>query len=517
MQKLFIVYLYLIDFTFIRAQVITFEKTIDVDNGLENPYSILVENDGYVIIGSGTDFLTLNGWRGMKIVKIDLEGNVLWQYVHGWEGKPIFYGSQGSFKKTSDGGYIGGVSMMDTATQKLDAFLIKYNSIGDTVFTERFGGANDDIGYSAIESIDGGYALFGQTKSLGDINGDYYLVKTDSSGNFLWEKTYGSNKLDRGIHITISADGGYMLGGGATITNNFQAYLIKVDSTGNLAWDKSYGGNYTTCGAYINNTIDSGYIFSSCTDSIKSGTDFTYSITKIYSNGNIKWKKIFPHNRYHDILMVREIPSGGYIFCGRVEDEIMLKIVAWIVRLDENGNILWQRRFAHNNEYFTFGLVTSELWDIHPTPDSGFIVLGKSYEDTQDFWVLKLDSLGCINGYCGLTDTNCYYQPWPCVPDTMDSCLTPPCDTVSVNNFHAVIHNLIEIFPNPAFEKINISTTCNTCVFYLYNQLGQAVLTSSLSAEIQTIDVSDLQYGLYLYIARNHVDAMQTGKLIIGR
>jgi len=492
-------YFFLCYFQFILgAQTVTFEKNIDFSLNIEQATSVLAEQDGYVICGFGSE-QDFGGFYAVRLVKTDLLGNIIWSKNAGKDSSNFYSGIQGSLIKMSDGGYVLGGSIEKIPSLERDAMLIRFDSSGDTVFTKFFGGANDDEAYSCITTSDSGYAVLGYTKSRGDADGDYYLVKTDSAGIFQWDKTYGGNRRDGGLYILPTNEGGFLLGGGGTIVNNrFQTYLIKTDENGNATWDTTYGGGYPSCGAYITPASD-GYVFSSCTDSIKNSQgESAYLITRIDTAGNVIWQKFFPHTKYSDILMVREIPSGGFIFCGRIEDDLLGDVAGLIVKLDSSGNTAWERRYAHKSDFFFFG----ELWDIQPTSDGGFVATGMTADATADFWILKLDSLGCINGYCGLTDTNCYYQPWPCE------------DTVGIKSVF-VSSSLADIYPNPSSETIFIDAKQNGCTIRLFNLLNQEVFMTKLLQGKHPVSIAPLAPGLYLYVMRNSKNEIQTGKLIV--
>ncbi len=145
---------------------------------------------------------------------------------------------------------------------------------------------------------------------------------------------------------------------------------------------------------------------------------------------------------------------------------------------------MWERRYAHGNENFSFGVVTSEFWDIQPTPDGGFIAVGETFNQTQDFWVVKLDSLGCIGDYCGLTDTNCYYLP-PCIEE----------DTVSVVEVEDR-EKLINVYPNPADETLYISLLSTRYAIqniFITDISGKKILQTTQTE----LSVAHLASGLY--------------------
>ncbi len=136
--------------------------------------------------------------------------------------------------------------MRDTSSQGLhiptgvgsgDVYLVKTDSLGDTLWTKTYGGNYPDYGLSVIRTPDGGYIITGATLSYGAGSWDVYLLKIDSLGNTLWTKTYGGGEGDEGWFLSPTSDGGFIITG---YTESYGAghadvYLIKTDSLGNVS------------------------------------------------------------------------------------------------------------------------------------------------------------------------------------------------------------------------------------------------------------------------------------------
>ena len=112
-------------------------------------------------------------------------------------------------------------------------------------WSKTIGTPTADAGSFVQQTTDGGYILFGTTgnDNMGG-DTDYYLVKTNSLGEILWEKTYGGEKHELGRSARQTSDGGFILAG---ISNSFipdstVVYLVKTDSAGNLEWENIYYG-----------------------------------------------------------------------------------------------------------------------------------------------------------------------------------------------------------------------------------------------------------------------------------
>ncbi|MBN1212727.1 MAG: hypothetical protein JXA92_09135, partial [candidate division Zixibacteria bacterium] len=146
--------------------------------------------------------------------------------------------------QTADGGYVALGSTYSYGTGDHDIYLLKLDSLGDTLWTRTFGGSGTDYGYDIQSTVDGGFVIVGKTRSYGAGMMDVYLIKTNSLGLAQWTKTFGGTQNDDGISVRQTADSGYIICG---TTNSFGAgyadvYLIKTNASGDTLWTRAYGG-----------------------------------------------------------------------------------------------------------------------------------------------------------------------------------------------------------------------------------------------------------------------------------
>ncbi len=218
----------------------------------------LTTDGGYIIAGYTRNFGLTTDWSAY-LIKTDINGNLTWTKTFG--------GTFGHFmgfdvQQTTDGGYIlTGAQAMDAIGFR-DVSLVKTDSVGNLLWIKTFGGMYSEEGHSIQQTPDGGYVIAGVTNSFGSGSWDVYLLRTDSTGTLLWSKTFGGADYDWGYSVQQTPDGGYMVAG---YTESFGAglqdyYLLKTDSSGNLLWSKTLGSTTSDFGCSGTQTTDGGFV-----------------------------------------------------------------------------------------------------------------------------------------------------------------------------------------------------------------------------------------------------------------
>jgi len=154
-------------------------------------------------------------------------------------------------------------------------------------FQKNIGGSSDDIANSIVIKDDTLYIL-GQSKSFNDADGDHYLIKLNKSGDVIFEKTYGGNLTEEGIKITTTGDGNLILIGTTESSGNGQKdiHVLKINTNGIVLWEKSFGGALDDTPIDIIETGNSEFCIAATTESFGAGSRDIYLI-RIDQNGNL--------------------------------------------------------------------------------------------------------------------------------------------------------------------------------------------------------------------------------------
>lgn len=291
---------------------------------------------GFIICGMSNT--SVAGQDDAYLIKTNASGVTQWQVIIADTGEAEFEG----VIQTTDGGYAC-VGLNKTAgTQYYDVYLVKFNSSGAIQWQKNIGGQSYEIGNSIQQTSDGGFIISGQTYSYGNLDGDYYLLKTDSTGNMQWQKTYANPGIQEAHYAQITPDGGFIIVGDADSLSNglgdTDILLMKTDANGDSLWSVVIGGNKKDGGKTVENTSDGGFIIGGITRSFGL-INPNYYLVKTDGFGNIEWSNSTYGSAYHDhAYRAIETSDGGFAEFGFFRNSAAYMNFA-LVKLGPTGGV----------------------------------------------------------------------------------------------------------------------------------------------------------------------------------
>lgn len=291
------------------------------------------------------------------------------------------------------------------------------------------GGDDIDVAYSVSQISGGDFIVAGSSQSNnGDVSGnhgmdDYWVVKLDTDGSIIWQKSLGGSNNDEAHSIQQTTDEGFIVAGECysnddDVTGHHDCdyysgcsdyWIVKLDFDGNLVWQKSLGGSDNDYAYSIQQTTDGGFIAaggSYSMDSDVSGNHGSndYWVVKLDSVGIIEWQKSFGGSSYDDAFSIQQTIDGGFVVGGQSNSndgdisDSHGEYDYWILKLNPAGNLIWQKSLG--------GSSNDQARSVQQTSDGGFIVAGLSYSNDgdvtehhgsiahADYWIVKLDTAG---------------------------------------------------------------------------------------------------------------------------
>lgn len=306
---------------------------------------------------------------------------------------------------------------------------------GEIEFLKTFGGSDEDEATAVVQANDGGYVVFGSTKSNDgdivdktDVNSDFWALKLNAEGEKEWSKTYGGSNDEKGASINKTNDGGYILSGYSRSNDGdvggnegFQDFwIVKINSAGDIQWEQNFGfqGGEQAFNAF--QTADGGYFatgFLDVTGSGGAGNDngilrpqrgSAHGVgefwgIKMDASGNKQWRRYFGgtnNDRSYDALQMED---GGFLMIGSSESDDFDITDAkgsydfWVVRTSATGDKIWTKSFG--------GSEIDVAYAVTKTPDGNFILVGDTRSEDQDvsnplgnadLWAVKFSGNGSI-------------------------------------------------------------------------------------------------------------------------
>ena len=299
------------------------------------------------------------------------------------------------------------------ATLLLNTGLHLHAQAPEIEWAKSYGGSGSEIAHKVLLTADGGYYVVGYTSSnSGDVafnNGsmDYWIIKLNSTGDIIWENTYGGSNYDYALSAVLTPDDGCILvgksqsnDGDATDNHGFDDYFaVRVDSDGNTIWKKSYGGSNFEQAKAIVATNDGNYVmygYSYSTDGDKSTTYGGADIwlVKINPDGDIIWEKSYGDagENFGDAIV--QSSTGDFILTWHIAGAGDYRLM----KLSADGDIIWNQTYGGTNNDIAYA--------IKENTSGGFIINGQSnsvdgdvvglHGVASDMWAMEINVDGAI-------------------------------------------------------------------------------------------------------------------------
>jgi len=320
------------------------------------------------------------------ILKSDAKGNEIWQRRLGGRSTD----RANAIIETSSGDLLVAGETYSFGSGTYDAWLIMLNSKGDILWNRTYGSKGIERAFALTEAKDHGFVFTGFTESPGRGSSDVLIIKTDSSGNQIWKKTYGGKGIDRGYSICSLNGDGFVIAGYTTSNSRggLDMLVLRIDENGNILSETTYGGKRDDQARSILFTEDGNYAVTGGTYSEGSGLEDLIFL-KLDQTGKVVLKRVYGGKLSDSGLGMSETFDGGFVITGYTESEGEGYKDVWLLELDRSGKQEWSQTFG--------GATTDEAYAVVPTADGGFVLSGLSkstgYRET-DVWVIKTDSKG---------------------------------------------------------------------------------------------------------------------------
>lgn len=483
--------------------------------------SITAIESGYYICGT----VETNTNNRCGLIKTDVNGNVVWQKTY--KDQIEFNSSNSDLIRNQDGTLvICGITFNDTISNE-EISLIKVDSLGNKLWSKRIGNQlQDDEIYKILKDTDGGYLLAGTAFNFNFRQNDFYLIKTDSTGNVIWEKTYGSTR-DENCNFFLKHGSHYLLAGNSqdSTTNEFNMTLLSVSSSGALISSVVFPiSGYESIQA-IAATRQNEYVIVAKSKGPATSMNDNSLILKIDSVGNILWAKLLSGaNNFPYAVTVDSL--NNIIVSGAIRNTIT-DINAFVIKLDPMGNVLDQTSFGNSyggkinqvkidfngdilftgnyvrtddlNSYVTFGRFNFSD-SLCSTSAIGLNIISESvFGDTASFQTFT-DTIAQISSVV-IVSTTAF----------SDSSLCNLSNGVQSNELEA-----IKIFPNPAIERVEVSLpkSVHSVIVQIFDYSGKLVLSLHKENDTFTIPLKGLVDGIYLISIEDGKQQLQTKLLV---
>jgi regulation of enolase protein 1 (concanavalin A-like superfamily) len=312
------------------------------------------------------------------------------------------YGSD--IVECEDGGYaiIGGTMSMGAG--ETDAIIVRTDAEGNELWSQTYGSEGSDSALAMVECSTGGFAFTGYSRNgtLGRHN--LWLVRTDASGNVLWERLYGGVDNDQGFGLIEVSTGGFAVVGitrsfgsvdPRTLIHTFDIWLLRTDTQGHLLWNRTYGGAADDISHSIVEVLDGGFAFSGEFNSsyqalgggplIESHPDAF--IIRTDANGEALWNQTYGGTANDFSRAIVQLDDGSFAISGFTNTASEDPYDGLFIRANSSGYNMFQTTHGSAKDDFFQAIITCD--------STGFVLAGYTYlSDSADLWLIRTNTDG---------------------------------------------------------------------------------------------------------------------------
>lgn len=319
-------------------------------NGDEELFSVIATSDsGYMMIGTTTTLSS--GDKDMYLAKTDLNGNLLWSKAIG--GAAI----DGGFDliETADHNCIAvGFSRSYNFTNGHEIFVVKTDLSGNILWQKTFGDINNDCAKRIILSADGnGYILTGGTNGANiQLGNMIYVVKMSSDGDSVWTRTYDGNAIEIGASVCNDFNNHMMVLGSSDLSSTIDdLFLIYLDANGDSVWTKTIGGAMGERAGEIIPLPGNNFVAANTTKSF-GDPNGDILLFKISDTGVLMWQKVIDSGNAETGTSIL-LTSDNHLMVAGSENNPSGTTQALLIQTDQDGNVLWKKTFGDSANFHT--------------------------------------------------------------------------------------------------------------------------------------------------------------------
>jgi hypothetical protein len=351
----------------------------------DKAYGIVALPDGGAVLAGHSNSQPGFGQDGW-VLRVDRWGDRLWDRRVGGQGLDQIYGVVDS----GDGALVLGGHTRSQGSGESDFWILKIDLEGNLIWESTFGGRGDDRARSLTATSSGHYALAGSTQSGDDPEGDAWLVLVDAQGRSRWERSFGGPGEDGLFHVAALPDGdlaaaGYTQTGPDT---GFDLWVMRLTPEGEMRWQRRFHRGVFDAGTAAVPTADNGLLLAGVTSQDAFRHDKVW-VLRLDRDGELLWQKVLGGAKPDAAWAAAALPDNTYAVAAATASYGAGSTDAWLFCLDDAGNLRWQRTYG--------GKLWDRPTAVASIPGGGIFLLGSTTSrgaGYEDFWLLRLDARG---------------------------------------------------------------------------------------------------------------------------